>query len=101
MDVALRGTMPPPKTLVQFSGTLICQTQWTASLPRLSETKVLQSHGRIDPILPFTSAESLRDVLREGDVDVDFVAFQGPHTIETDALFRVVERLRTLAVETA
>ena len=101
MDLSLRGTVPPPKTLVQFSGTLICEDSWKASLSRLSQTKVLQSHGRIDPILPFTSAEALRDLLREGDVDVDFVAFQGPHTIETDALFRVVERLRLLAVETA
>ncbi|WP_146578957.1 alpha/beta hydrolase [Neorhodopirellula pilleata] len=101
MDLSLRGTMPPPKTLVQFSGTLVCANQWKASLSRLSRTKVLQSHGRIDPILPFSSAEALRDLLREGDVDVDFVAFQGPHTIETDALFRVVERLRLQAAETA
>ncbi|SMP78444.1 phospholipase/carboxylesterase [Neorhodopirellula lusitana] len=101
MDLALRGTVPPPKTLVQFSGTLICQTKWQAALGRLADTKVLQSHGRVDPILPFSSAEALRDMLRGGGVDVDFVAFQGPHTIETDALFRLVERLRIQAAATA
>lgn len=101
MDLALRGTLPPPSTLVQFSGTLICESQWKAALPRLKDTKVLQSHGRIDPILPFSSAETLRDMLREAGTDLDFVAFQGPHTIETDALFKLVERLRIQAVETA
>lgn len=101
MDLALRGTMPAPSTLVQFSGTLICQSQWQPALSRLEKTKVLQSHGRIDPILPFASAEALRDLLRGGGVDVDFVAFQGPHTIETDALFRLVERLRIQASQTA
>lgn len=96
MDVALRSELPPPAMLVQFSGTLVCQDQWQAALPRLASTHVIQSHGRIDPILPFTSAEALRDVLKEGDVEVEFISFQGPHTIETDALFRLVERLRVM-----
>ncbi len=98
MDLALRGEVPPPAILVQFSGTLICESLWTANLSRLVDTHVLQSHGRIDPILPFSSAEALRDMLRGGDVQVEFMAFQGPHTIETDTLFRLVERLRLLAV---
>lgn len=98
MDLTLRGEVRPPSMLVQFSGTLICESLWKAKLTRLAETHVLQSHGRVDPILPFSSAEALRDLLRGGDVKVEFMAFQGPHTIETDTLFRLVERLRLLAV---
>lgn len=100
MDLALRGEMRPPSLLVQFSGTLVCESQWKENLDRLSETHVLQSHGRIDPILPFSSAEALRDLLQEAEVSMEFMAFQGPHTIETDTLFRLVERLRVMAVST-
>ncbi|MBB3205989.1 phospholipase/carboxylesterase [Rhodopirellula rubra] len=100
MDLALRGSVRPPNILVQFSGTLVCESLWKSKLDRLADTHVLQSHGRIDPILPFSSAEALRDMLRGGNTEVEFMAFQGPHTIETDTLFRLVERLRLLAVST-
>ncbi|MFG0287761.1 MAG: alpha/beta hydrolase [Rhodopirellula sp. JB044] len=100
MDLALRGDVRPPNILVQFSGTLVCESLWKEKLDRLKDTHVLQSHGKIDPILPFSSAEALRDLLREGNAEVEFMAFQGPHTIETDTLFRLVERLRLLAVAT-
>lgn len=98
MDVALRGQVRPPNILVQFSGTLVCESLWQAQLTRLVDTHVLQSHGKFDPILPFSSAEALRDLLRGGGVKVEYLPFQGPHTIETDTLFRLVERLRLLAV---
>jgi phospholipase/carboxylesterase len=54
MNTALMSTLPPPEVLVQFSGTLICQTQWKQALDqgRLSQSDVIQSHGRQDPILP-------------------------------------------------
>jgi len=100
MDLSLRGNVRVPNMLVQFSGTLVCESLWKEKLARLADTHVLQSHGRIDPILPFASAEALRDLLKGGDVEVEFMAFQGPHTIETDTLFRLVERLRVMAVST-
>ncbi len=98
MDVSLRGSVRPPSLLVEFSGTLVCESLWREKLSRLANTHVLQSHGKRDPILPFSSAEALRDLLREGGVEVEFMAFNGPHTIETDTLFRLVERLRLMAV---
>lgn len=93
MDVAIRGDVPPPKLLVQFSGTLICRSQWTDMVDRLASTDVLQSHGRFDPILPFTSGMALRDLLIGHDVPVEFVAFDGPHTIEPNTLMKLVTRL--------
>lgn len=101
MDLALRGDVPPPKILVQFSGTLVCQSLWRTGMSRLSETHVLQSHGRLDPILPYSSAEALRDELKSNQVDVEFVSFKGGHTIETDTLFKLVEHLRLLVESTA
>lgn len=88
MDAALRGLANPPDLLVQLSGTLICQSAWTMALRdgKLRATKVLQSHGRRDPVLPFSSAETLRDLLAVNKVDVDFHAFDGPHTIDAEML---------------
>ena len=42
---------------------------------------VLQSHGYFDPILPFTGAEALRNLLTGAGLDVEFLPFDGPHTI--------------------
>ena len=87
MDGALRGDVPAPKVLIQFSGTMICQTAWaTAVESRLKDTLVFQSHGTIDPILPFSSAEAVRDLLNESGVSLNFHSFNGPHTIDLDSI---------------
>ncbi len=97
MDVALRGLPTPPDGLLQMSGTLICKPIWEQHAGRLVNTEVLQSHGTADPILPFESAEALRDVLSAEQVPVQFLPFPGPHTIgpemiasSTDAIARLV-----------
>lgn len=86
MDVALRGKIAPPDLLIQYSGTLICQSEWEASLSRLDDTFVYQSHGTIDPILPFTSAQALNQLLKDGNVRCEFHSFDGPHTIDGDSI---------------
>lgn len=86
MDTALRGSIDPPQVLIQFSGTLVCQPQWTTAMSRLAETRVYQSHGTQDPILPFTSAERLRDLLGAAEIEARFHAFPGPHTIDPDSV---------------
>ena len=63
MDASLRGDIIPPELLFQFSGTVICQNEWTSALDRLSDAFVVQSHGRIDPIRPFPSAVRLSELL--------------------------------------
>ncbi|OYP37640.1 alpha/beta hydrolase [Rhodopirellula sp. MGV] len=82
MDTALRGDIPAPDQLFQFSGTVVCQPQWAAATGRLEQTRVFQAHGTVDPILPFSSAERLRDLLKAAEVDLEFHSFYGPHTID-------------------
>lgn len=98
MDTALRGAIAAPDLLIQFSGTLICQAQWTAALSRLADTRVYQSHGTIDPILPFSSAERLRDLLAAAGVEVDFHRFIGPHTIDGPSIASTAAALQQLVV---
>ncbi|ELP35359.1 MAG TPA: lysophospholipase [Rhodopirellula baltica] len=91
MNTALTGDIPPPDVLVQFSGTLVCGPQWIDAASksgsgRLKATRVLQSHGTQDQILPFSSAATLADTLHEEALEWEFRAFQGPHTIEAGTL---------------
>ncbi len=81
LDAALRGLDQPPQLLLQMSGTLVCRPVWQPLAKRLTETQVLQSHGTSDSILPFSSAEALRDLLVAAGVNVNFMPFPGDHTI--------------------
>lgn len=98
MNAALRSDLPPPRLLVQFSGTVVCLKQWQAALAegRLAKTQVLQSHGRHDTILPFSSAERLAQLLRDAKVDQQFVAFDGPHSIPMEPLMQLAVKLKRM-----
>ena len=52
------------------------------------DLSVLQTHGKYDPLLPFAGAEALRDLMTESGLAVEFVAFDGPHTIPLEGLDR-------------
>lgn len=93
-DLALRLD-EPPAALVALSGTLITEEEWTSRAPRRKGLRVLQSHGRQDPILTFRGAEALRDLLTGAGLQVEFVPFAGDHTIPPQAL----ERLSALLAE--
>jgi len=97
MDVALRGTVGLPARMFQFSGTVVCRPQWQEAMTKLKDVPVFQSHGELDPILPYSSAEVLRDMLREAGVTVDFHGFRGPHTIDGESVAKTGQALVELA----
>jgi phospholipase/carboxylesterase len=94
-DVTLRLDRSPAG-LVIWSGTLLAEEQWRELAPRRAGLKVLQSHGRQDQILPFMAAEWLRDMLTETGLTVDFIPFNGPHTISQAAVQKTAELLASL-----
>jgi phospholipase/carboxylesterase len=96
MDTALRGLAAPPAMLLQMSGMLVCQPNWEPQAAKLRATRVIQSHGRQDFILPFASGEALRDMLIAAGVDVEFLPFDGPHTVNLEMLGQVAVALREL-----
>ena len=92
-DVALR--LPErPAGLCIFSGTLLCQSEWRDLLVRRGPLPVLQSHGRQDPLLPFSVAEQLRELMTEAGMPVQFLPFDGPHTIPFAAVEQFAAFLR-------
>ena len=87
-DVTLR-LEEAPAGLCILSGTLLAQGEWRQRAPARKGLPVFQAHGHYDDVLPFAPAERLRDVLTEAGLAVEFVPFDGPHTIDPDELERL------------
>lgn len=84
-DVTLRSE-EAPAALCVYSGALITKDAWAARAPKRQGLKVLQTHGRQDPILPFPIGAALGELLTEAGLDVRFSAFNGPHTISREGI---------------
>jgi phospholipase/carboxylesterase len=72
--------------VVVWSGTLLNEQNWAPAVKARSGMPVVQSHGRVDPILPFAGAELLRDLFVENGLKVEFIDFVGQHTIPREAI---------------
>jgi phospholipase/carboxylesterase len=79
-DVALHHGKPLAG-LVMLSGTLLAADEWTPLMPKRKGLRVFQSHGSADPLLPSFMAESLRDLLTQAGLSVEWVGFRGGHEI--------------------
>ncbi len=96
MNASLRGDFAAPSLLFQFSSNLICKPQWESELSKLKRTRVFQSHGTFDPILPFSGAQALHELLRRGEIAADFHSFPGPHTIDAESITITGQMLASL-----
>ena len=85
-----------PAALVALSSVLLAADRWRALAPRRAGLPVIQSHGRQDPILPYSEGEALRDFLTAAGLAVEFIPFDGPHTVHPDALDRMAQLLGSL-----
>ena len=85
-----------PAALVALSSVLLAAEKWRALAPRRAGLPVIQSHGRQDPILPYSEGEALRDFRTAAGLAVEFIPFDGPHTVHPDALDRVARLLGSL-----
>ncbi|MBW3541270.1 MAG: phospholipase [Planctomycetes bacterium] len=95
LDVALR--LPEkPAGVALFSGTLLAESEWRPLAFARGGLTVVLSHGRQDQILPFFGAEWLRDLLIEAGWEVDFVPFDGFHSIPPTAVERFASLLERL-----
>lgn len=86
-DVTLRLPESPAAMLV-YSGTLLAEPEWRELAPNRAGLRVIQTHGTLDPILPFEAAGWLRELFTEAGLSVEFIPFQGIHTIPLEALQR-------------
>jgi phospholipase/carboxylesterase len=97
-DVALR-TERPLAGLVLLSGTLLAKGEWQPLVARRRGLPVFMSHGTADPLLPYSMAERLRDLLKDGGLPVEWVPFGGGHEITPVVLRELGKFLRKILQE--
>ncbi len=95
-EVALR-IKPSLGGLIVWSGTLLAEDQWRAWARNCVELPIVQTHGRIDPILPFAGAELLKEMFEDAGLDVRFAAFDGPHTIPRNGIEMAAQMIADVA----
>jgi phospholipase/carboxylesterase len=82
-----------PALMALFSGTLLNRNHWQKLAKSHGGCDVLQSHGRQDFVLPFAPAVELKDMLAAAGFNVEFIEFNGPHTIPMNVLQRFLLRI--------
>ncbi len=97
MDVACRGLKQAPSQLGLYSACLISEKQWTRCAPKLNQTRILQSHGRLDPVLPMQTGVWLKELLEAQGSKVQFIEFNGVHTIPMEAVEQTAQMLAELS----
>ncbi len=75
-----------PAGLAILSGAPVNGADWRARAGRRAGLPVLQTHGRVDPVLPYFAAEALGRLLDEGGLKRTFLPFDGGHEIPEAAL---------------
>jgi phospholipase/carboxylesterase len=87
LDVAL-GSSVDLVGLALLSGTHIAAKEWAGHLASGARRQlpVFMSHGREDALLPFTTAERLRDVLMAAGLEVTWLPFRGGHGIPPEVV---------------
>ena len=85
LDTALHQDRPL-SGLVLLSGTLLASDDWIPRMPARAGLPVLQSHGRSDPLLPFSVADKLHGELERAGLGVEWGPFPGGHEVPPIAL---------------
>ena len=79
--------------LIAWSGSLICEDAWRAKAGK-HKFPVYQSHGTMDPILPFSNAVELCNLFADAGLNNVFTEFDGPHTIDVGAMKGAMKLIR-------
>ena len=72
--------------LILLSGTLLDKKEWKKLIQDKTKFSFFQSHGLEDPILPFSLAEELYQLLKEGGHTGKLFQFSGGHEIPENIL---------------
>ena len=87
-DVALHAA-EKPGGLILLSSTLIAQRRWQPLMPSMRGLPILQTHGTLDPLLPYDDATALRDLLVAQGAALSFESFEGGHEIPPAVIARM------------
>ena len=85
IDVALAGA-PGVDLVVAMSGVLLMDSVPALTAPHPRDLRFLLSHGRRDPVVPFSSGEGAKDLLEKHGFSVTWRPFVGGHEIPPPVL---------------
>jgi phospholipase/carboxylesterase len=95
-DTELRSSLTGIAGLIAYSGALICESLWRKSTNPVRGLPLVQSHGRLDNILPFATGQWLYETLSDLGLDGKLLEFDGPHTIPSEAILQTAKLLHTI-----
>ena len=67
--------------LVLMSTCMLDQDNWTKKSVSLKDKPYIQSHGLQDPVVPFSTAQKLNEMLKNAGAAGSFLTFNGGHEI--------------------
>lgn len=94
MNDAAVTSSDPVGGLLLLSGAVVNEAEWKTGIAKQPPFPVFQSHGRYDVVLPYITGEWLRDLWTSAGRTVEFVAFDGGHTIPWPVLSAVAKFLK-------
>ncbi len=78
----LSGERPVVAGILGLSGFVPTVDGWAPDLaPRAGRTRVLNAHGRQDPVIGYAFAEQARQLVADGGLDLTVLDFDGGHQI--------------------
>lgn len=84
-----------PFALSILSGTLICKNRWSSLAKKRKNLKVFQSHGNLDPVLPYSNAIALKEFLEDHGINPQFFSFADQHTIPESTIRNLEDFIST------
>jgi phospholipase/carboxylesterase len=94
--MALSADRPAPAGILALSGFVPAVEGWEPQLADRQSTRVLISHGRLDPVIGVEFARSARELLERGGLRVDYREFDGGHSIDPRDLPRMTAWLQSV-----
>ena len=88
---------PAPNRVVLLSGYALLDSVPNITRSREVTPVVLISHGQSDPVVPFSAAKEMRQLLEENGFSVEFNEFAGGHGIESSVVAAVSAFVRPTA----
>jgi phospholipase/carboxylesterase len=82
-----------PLGLMSLSGNLIHKDVWQQKCADRKNEKIFLSHGEQDQVLPSGGTQKLIQLLKQNELMVDFVSFQGGHEIPIQVCARAKKYL--------
>lgn len=99
MALELATTMDSaPLGVAMFSSSLFDQGGLKKRLHKLKGMRVLQSHGRQDTVLSEGGAIALKELLEDAQLNIEFISFNGGHTIPNQVIQRFEQFVQELQI---